>query len=130
MTTFLKNNRWSILWGIFILVLTLMPGNDIPRVPIWIERLHPDKIVHLFIFAVFAFLLVDGFRKQGNPPFTINFALLLAMLVSIFIGGATELLQGWFIPLRSAEWKDFYADSAGTLIVIIALWGHKFLGNE
>ncbi|MEI8005585.1 MAG: VanZ family protein [Bacteroidota bacterium] len=130
MTTFLKNNSWSILWGLFILVLLMMPGNDIPRVPMWIERLHPDKAVHLFIFAVFAFLLVNGFRKPGSPSFIIKYALLLAMLISIFIGGTTELLQGWIIPLRTADWKDFYADGIGTLTVIVALWAHRFLKQE
>jgi len=113
-----------------ILVLTLMPGNDIPSVPMWIERLHPDKVVHLFLFAVFTFLLVDGFRKQGSPSFIFKHALLVAMLISMFLGGTTELLQGWFIPLRTAEWKDFYSDSIGTLGVIIALWAHKVLGNK
>lgn len=130
MTTFLNNNRWSILWGILILVLTLMPGNDIPSVPVWFEKLHPDKIVHLFLFAVFTFLLVNGFRKQGSPSIVAKYALFISMFISIIFGGTTELLQGWFIPLRTAEWKDFYSDSAGTLIVILALWVPKFLGNK
>jgi len=108
-----------------------MPGNDIPRVPLWVYRFHPDKIVHLFIFAVFAFLLVNGFRKQGSPSAIRKYALLLAILVSVFIGGATELLQGYFTHLlRTAEWKDFYADSAGTICVVIVLWVHKYLISE
>jgi VanZ family protein len=129
-TAFLRNNRWSILWGFFILILLLMPGTMIPRVPSWIDKLHPDKFVHLFIFAVFAFLLIQGFRKQDSPATVQKYALLWAILIGLFIGGSTELLQGWVIPLRAADWYDFFADSAGTLAVIIALWAHKFLGSE
>ncbi|MCX6286736.1 MAG: VanZ family protein [Bacteroidetes bacterium] len=130
MTTFLRNNRWSILWGLFILILTLMPGDAIPRVPVWIDRLHPDKLIHLFIFAVFVFLLIGGFDRSGNPGFVRNYAVFWAVAISLFIGGATELLQGWVIPMRTADWKDFFADAAGTLGVVIALWAHRFLLSE
>ncbi|MCX6282283.1 MAG: VanZ family protein [Bacteroidetes bacterium] len=130
MITFLRNNRWSILWGLIILILTLMPGNAIPRVPLWIDRLHPDKLVHLFIFAVFTFLLIKGFGKKDNPVFVRNFPMVWAIMISLFIGGATELLQGWVIPLRTADWKDFFADTFGTMVVVVALWAHEFLRQE
>jgi len=87
-------------------------------------------MVHLFIFTVFAFLLINGFRKQGNPGFVRNYAMLLAVATGLFIGGVTELLQGWIIPLRTADWKDFFADTIGTLIVVTALWMHNFLSEE
>jgi len=130
MTGFLRNNRWSILWGLLILVLTLMPGSMIPGVPNWFDKLHPDKLVHLFIFAVFAFLLTDGFGKQGNPSLVRDHAMIWAVAISLFIGGTTELLQGWLIPMRTADWKDFFADSFGTFVVVTALWAHKFLSEE
>lgn len=130
MTTFLKNNRWSILWGVFIFILTLMPGNAIPRIPMWFDRLHPDKLVHLFIFAVFAFLLINGFRKQNNPPFIKRYALAWAIGIGLIMGGMTELLQGWLIPGRVADWKDFFADTIGTMGIVIPLWAHRFLSDE
>jgi len=129
-TIFLRNNRWGIVWGFLILILTLMPGNAIPRVPMWIDRLHPDKLVHLFIFMVFSFLLIKGFVKSGNPGFVRDFAMIWALIISMFIGGATELLQGWVIPLRTADWKDFFADTFGTMVAVIALWAHEFLTSE
>ncbi|MEI6889867.1 MAG: VanZ family protein [Bacteroidales bacterium] len=130
MNAFLRNNRWSILWGIVILILTLMPGAAIPRIPMWFDNLYPDKLVHLFIFTVFTFLLISGFRKQESPEVFRNFAMLWAIAISLFVGGTTELLQGWLIPMRTADWKDFYADGFGTLMVVIALRSHAFLSEE
>ena len=91
---------------------------------------NPDKFVHLFIFAVFAFLLIQGFRKKDSPATVQKYALLWAILICLFIGGSTELLQGWVIPLRTADWYDFFADSAGTLGVVAALGAHRFLLSE
>ena len=129
MGTFLKNNRWSILWGLFIFLLTMMPGQAFPRIPTWIDQFHPDKVVHLFIFAVFTFLLISGFSKEGNPGFVRSYAILITLVISLGIGGATELLQGWLIPGRTADWKDFLADTVGTMAVIIALLSHRFLSS-
>lgn len=95
----------------------------------WFDQLHPDKIVHLFIFSVFTFLLISGFRKEGNPGFVISYAILITLAISLGIGGATELLQGWLIPGRTADWKDFLADTVGTLSVIVAMQSHRFLSS-
>jgi len=56
--------------------------------------------------------------------------MLWAIAISLFVGGTTELLQGWLIPMRTADWKDFYADGFGTLMVVIALRSHAFLSEE
>lgn len=130
MTILLRNNRWSILWGILIFVLTLMPGSAFPRIPSWIDLLHPDKLVHLFIFGVFTFLLIDGFRRAGNPGLIRDYAVVFAVLISLLIGGLTELLQGWLIPNRTADWKDFRADAAGSFAVAAFLWAHTYLKEE
>ena len=123
MNRFLWNNLWSILWGLVILVLLLMPGGLLPKVPSWVDSLHPDKLVHLFIFGIFAFLLIHGFKKPGSPPAVIRYAMLIAFFISIFTGGATELIQGWCIPFRTAEWGDFFADAVGTLAGVgISKW--------
>jgi VanZ family protein len=126
----LKNNRWSILWGLLILVLTLLPGSSFPKIPSWIDLLHPDKLIHFFTFAVFTFLLADGFRRPGTPVFIVRTAVITSVMISLFFGGLTEVLQGWVIPLRTADWKDFRADAAGTLVVAAGLWAHRFLKDE
>lgn len=107
-----------------------MPGEAIPRIPMWFDKLYPDKLVHLFIFTVFTFLLISGFRKQESPEVFRNFAMLWAIAISLFVGGTTELLQGWLIPMRTADWQDFYADGFGTLMVVVALRSHAFLSEE
>jgi len=84
----------------------------------------------LFIFGVFGFLLVRGFRKPGTPAVIMNIPFVWALLVSAFIGGATELAQGWLIPLRTASWYDFLADVAGALAGISVIGLHRYLKRE
>ena len=103
--------------GIVILILTGIPGSAFPRVkPI----VGVDKVVHVFMYATFAFLCLWGYRKQfiDNGMAYRKRALLLAIIISIAYGGITELMQEHLVPSRTGDWFDFLADSIGTCIGI------------
>lgn len=117
--TFLRNNCWAILWGIFIFLLTSLPGGMIPNIPKFIDLFKPDKLVHIFIFLIFVFLLLQGFEREGNPAAIRNHAVAIGLTIAVSIGGFTELLQAFLIPLRVASPYDFIANVLGSL----AGWG-------
>ncbi len=55
------------------------------------------------------------------------------ILIAAIYGGGIELLQKYFIPYRSAEWLDFFADVAGSisaLLLIVVIFGKKGFRNE
>jgi VanZ family protein len=115
------------LCGIVILILTGIPGSCLPRVKPVVGL---DKVVHLLMYAVFAFLCLWGYRKQfiTNGKAYHKKALLLALVISIAYGGLTELMQEYFVPLRTGDWIDFLADVIGTLLgvtIFYLFYRHK-----
>ena len=82
------------------------------------------------MYAGFAFACIWGYRKQfiSNGLSYKKKALLITLVISIAYGGLTELMQEFFVPLRTGDWLDFLADSAGALIgamVFYLFFRHK-----
>ena len=122
-----RNSYPGILCGIVILILTGIPGSAFPRVkPI----VGADKVVHVFMYATFAFLCLWGYRKQfiDNGMAYRKRALLLAIIISIAYGGITELMQEHLVPSRTGDWFDFLADSIGTCLGIYVF--HLFFRHK
>ena len=122
-----RNSYPGLLCGIVILILTGIPGSCLPRVKPVVGL---DKVVHLLMYAVFAFLCLWGYRKQfiTNGKAYHKKALLLALVISIAYGGLTELMQEYFVPLRTGDWIDFLADVIGTLLgvtIFYLFYRHK-----
>ena len=105
-----------MLWAVVILVLTLMPGSDVPSWP-WAETIQFDKLVHAGLFGVQAFLLGLALMSKVH----VRTALLVALLVAIAYGGAIELLQGTMGLGRDADVLDLLADSVGAGIAYAIL---------
>ena len=112
-----RNSIPGILCGIIILILTGLPGSVFPRVK---PALGLDKVVHIGMYATFAFLCIWGYRDQfvskGKPYRTK--ALIITAVISILYGGLTELMQEYLVPTRTGDKFDFVADSIGTLLGI------------
>ena len=108
-TCLLPNPRYykylSIAWGMIILILCLMPSNDLPKAD---NIPHLDKIVHFSLYFIWAVLLLStSDRYSWNlRPFIL---ILLMLLFSFFI----EILQ-LILPLgRSFSLLDLTANFAG-----------------
>lgn len=123
----------TILWGFFILYLTLRPKSSHGSLfPEWLEKLHPDKIAHFGFWALwyvifhFTFLVHQKkstlvYKNQDFSVFHVNrFALELKFMgLAIFIGGIIEVLQYQLNWGRSAEWMDLLCDSLGVIAVFV-----------
>ena len=112
-----RNSYPGILCGIIILVLTGLPGSVFPRVKPIVGL---DKVVHLLMYATFAFLCLWGYRKQfiSNGLKYKKKAILLAVVISIAYGGLTEIMQEYLVPTRTGDWVDFAADAVGSIVGI------------
>ena len=111
---FFRHNFLAILWGLIILILMGMPGNDIPKMP-WLEHLHFDKIVHFFLYAVFTILLVRSFKNQTSFIFLQKYSIITALLFGIFYGAILEYLQGVLFIDRTSDLHDLIANIIGSL---------------
>lgn len=94
-----------------IVTLTLMPGDDLPGVPVP----HVDKIVHFLMFgAMAAVALSDIARYKGRFVWS---EWLVAVVFSTCFGGVIEIAQGLMAFGRSAELADLLADATGAFLL-------------
>ena len=93
----------AIIWFALVFVLLCLPGDDLPEIDNWLQNLHPDKILHMFLFGVMAYLFMV-------PPGKTGFSDEKKMTIFIAIGAAcclwglaTEYIQKNFVPGRNFD---------------------------
>ncbi len=110
---------WAVLWAAGILVLTLMPANDVPAWP-WAEQVQLDKWVHAFLFGVQGGLLGMALHRY-RPLANRTGMLVLGCVLAIAYGGIIELLQSLMGEGRQGDVLDLLADAAGALLGLALL---------
>lgn len=109
----------GIAWFFVILVLICLPSDKLPEVDEWMIVINYDKLIHIGIFAVLAYLFMYPISRSS---FTIkekwNFYIKIAIATVIW-GLVTELIQKFFIPSRSFSLSDFAADGIGGIVALI-----------
>jgi VanZ family protein len=104
----------AVVWGLFVLVLSTMPGEDIPNFQ-WADLFSVDKLVHALFYGIFVFLLYWGYKKHRMVV-----PLLGILLFCIGFGVSMELIQKFFCRGRMFELADILANSFGACLV---WWG-------
>jgi VanZ family protein len=105
--------RWvpPLLWAVFILVLTSIPGSAVPDVGDVPSG--TDKLVHGTIYGILGFLTARALREPGaRRPWRHYLLALLGIAV-------LALLDEWhqtFIPGRDMDLFDWVADVVGATI--------------
>ncbi len=112
---FLRYNFYSFLWGLLILVLSLLPGKALPSVSFW-DLLSFDKAMHMFFYAVFVFLISIGFTKQYTFHKLRYHIIRYALLIGVIYGAFIEIFQGLIMPDRFADMMDFFANFIGCIL--------------
>lgn len=120
--------RWklfipAIVWFLIVLLLLCIPGKDIPETRFSFSG--ADKIIHLFLFGMMAYLFCRPFLLSDAYPGSRNkFIYLLIVLAVSLWGLTTEFIQKYYVPNREFELLDWFADSLGALGALI------FVGNS
>jgi len=79
-----------------------------------------DKVLHMAAYAALAVLV---FRAvSGGLPARLTRATVLATLLITIGYGVTDEVHQMFVPLRSPELYDLFADAAGAAAGLIACW--------
>jgi VanZ family protein len=98
----------AITWSVFILVITLIPGDALPPSDLF----QIDKVVHFIVFGVLmivsAYALLRNFAVKGSPAKPMS----IAIVYSLGFGAMIEVLQ-LFVPGRSFSLLDILANSIG-----------------
>ena len=106
----------SLLWALFVLILTGIPGDYIPEVIDFWEWLGPDKLVHIAIFGVLSFLIFFNLRVEYLDSKKRSLFVLSILGVTLAYGLLTEVLQATVFIARDGNVFDFYANSIGALL--------------
>jgi len=109
MTAFLKYQKLTLGWALFVLVLCNMKMGELSHSPSFFPGF--DKLVHCGFFFVFTVLATYGAIKQkGN--LTIG-TCVKVLIIAIVFGALIEILQIYWFTWRSGEWNDLFADTVG-----------------
>ena len=112
----------ALFWAVLIAVLHVIPGQNLSFIKLD-DLFQLDKLFHLLVFAIGAWLLLCALKKQYT-----NAAFRYTFIVYTLYGILLELMQGFFFKGRHADLLDLIADIAG---VILALWiNQKFYQSE
>jgi len=102
-------------WVLSLVLLTL-PGSKLPHLE-WIGKYQVDKAIH---FTMFFGLVVLYYYPLHHRPNALRLYRLIAMTMFTY-GILMEIVQKYWIPLRSFEWLDIVADGLGCLVAYAVL---------
>jgi len=103
----------SILWAIIMLVVFLLPANNLSSAP---SLPGLSESVHIFTFALLAWFLVRVQAKKKNESRASKINYVITLILGLFFGVFIELLQEVSNLGRTAEIKDVLFDLAGILL--------------
>ncbi len=121
--------RWAlaVAWSIWITVLLIQPEANpvidlgLPKGPQTLAREVVFATLHVVAFGVTCALWFHAWSARARP----RKSLILACMIAIFMGAATEALQT-LAPDRYASWLDFIANICGTLLAAHIIRQRRF----
>ena len=109
-------SRWkaygpAIFWAFLIFCESSIPAAAFPRSAI----LSHDKLIHMGIYAVLAYLVYRGLRMRGLSR---NSTALWVLFGFCVLYGASDEFHQHFVPGRSMDVFDLLADACGAALAI------------
>ncbi len=108
---FLKYNSYTVLWAMFIALLSLSPRIGSAEN----YGSHFDKIIHAILYCFLVTISMVGFKKQHSYYILKSNAALFAISLSIVYGVLMECIQH-YIPGRAFDLYDILSNSIGALL--------------
>ena len=103
----------GIYWAI-ILILTSLPGNELPDIKV------SDKIEHFLAFWGLALLLKLTLTIQDKYQKLKKYSSSFTLLI-VGVYAALDEIHQLFIPGRDCQFLDWVADFAGALIAVLII---------
>ncbi len=116
----------TVTWTVFMLVLFLIPSQDIPGSR---EIPNLDKVVHVAFFMIFTFLFMRDMLKIRGLKSILPVYIITTILVVLFIAIMIELLQDNMNLGRDGDINDILYDLGGFILgmlLLILKYGVRF----
>lgn len=108
---FLRFNKFTIIWALVILIVTLVSGVKSSNIELNII----DKLIHAILFGGLSLLMVIGFIKQNEFKDLKFYAEKHTFIFCFCYGILIEIIQ-YLLPYRTFSWLDVLANTCGTFI--------------
>ena len=108
----------TIAWTVFIMVLFLIPSQDIPGSR---EIPHLDKLVHMVFFMIFTILFMRDMLKIERLKLSPVAYILVTFLVVLSLAIMVELLQDVMKLGREGDIVDIFYDLLGFFLGVFLL---------
>ncbi len=108
----------ALAWGIFVFVLSVIPGKDFPSIPNWGSLLSLDKIVHMIFYGLLTLLILHSKRKTTNRAVPLLFAVGTVVFSSSY-GWFLEWFQGAYCSDRMSDVMDGIANTVGAVLGLL-----------
>ena len=108
--------------AVLIVVMHLMPVSGVDPAS-WLSKIHIDKIVHVFAFAVLSLSISIAFTKLRLFSYKIPVLMLVILVSCTGFGTILEIIQGELVDGRTADFLDIVADCVGSALAFIAFRG-------
>ena len=115
-----RTKVFPLTWTLLTIGLLSLPGKLIPGLGLFGIK-HLDKLAHIVLFGGFVLLWGLYAWQLKKLRFEWLFILTGITLLSIAIGIAMEYVQVNFIPNRSFDVWDIWADVVGSVLVMIIM---------
>jgi len=112
----------AVTWFVVTTTLLCLPGSAFPKEN-WFNKIWLDKWIHIVLFALLAFfwcVAVPAERLRKIPLFV------QIAFYCVLYGIVMELIQKYFIPNRSFDVGDIFADGIGSMLgSVLSVWYKK-----
>ncbi len=99
-----------------IFIASSIPGEEIPKIGFEFS----DKLIHALVYLILFLLFFYSLKYQSKSVKLRNNALTFAGLFSALYGISDEVHQ-MFVPMRSCEIEDWFADVTGIVIGMLVV---------
>jgi len=106
----------SISWGLLILLLSALPGDDLDKVKL-IDIPYLDKFMHATFYFLFTLILIYDLKEKIH--YRKYKAYLISFAIAITYGLLMEIAQNKLFQSRSAEMLDMLSNFGGSVLGIL-----------
>lgn len=108
----------AICWGLLIVVMYVLPGEDIPVDSVW-QYLGFDKVMHIAMFALWVPMTMVAISKQQIALGHRMGVGAWAFMIGVVVGLILELGQERVVPGRMTDLWDGLANITGSLLGLL-----------
>lgn len=109
----------GIAWFFLTLIAISIPGKQLPKFGAWFEQISFDKLIHTFLFGMLAVLWMLPVAFSPLPVQNKKHWFIKVAIATAIWGLAAELIQKYFIPMRSYDVVDLIANTLGAIIAFV-----------